>query len=283
MTDSTLQELEHRIDELFASRVHDRSPEDLVLLAEFRAALNGGFVRVAEPEGGSWKVHPWVKRGILLHSMLGRLRQEPSHNGDRPRFEFDTMEERALSIDDGVRAPGVGCWIRDGAFLAPGVSCMPPLVINMGAYVESETQLDSHSMVGLCVQIGKRVVVSCGSKIGGRIVPVEALPNIIEDDVLICGDCSIYDGVIIERGAILGPGTILSSSIPVYDISREQVYRGNDTDPLRIPAGAVVVPAARQITHRSALSTHLMLQVPCIIGYRDDNDSTTSLLERWLA
>ncbi len=264
--------------------LYDRPPsagygaEDFHLFAEFKAALNRGEVRAARPEGGSWRVQAWVKQGILLGFRMGSL-QDCSID-DRFRF-FDkcTFPLKDLRLEDGVRVVPGGSSIRDGAHVARNVTCMPPMYINVGAYVDEGTMVDSHALVGSCAQVGKRVHLSAASQIGGVLEPVGALPVIIEDDVLVGGNCGVYEGTIVRAGAVLGAGTILTGGTPVYDLVRETVYRRQGTEPLEIPPGAVVVPGARALSHPWAQSTGLSIYTPIIIKYRDSKTEGSVRLE----
>lgn len=270
--------LEDRITALLATGRPQRTPETLALLAEFRAALNRGEIRVAEPDGERWRVNVWVRKGIFLHIPLGVL-QDTSSNRSGGSFELDTFPTRTFRVEDKVRLPPGGSWIRDGAYLAPGVTAMPPVVVNMGAYVGRQSSLDSHVMIGLCAQIGERVQISSGSQIGGLIAPLDRLPNIIGDEVVIGGNCGIYDGVQVGRGAMLAAGTILNGQSRVYDLKRQQIYRRTPEQSLAIPPQAVVVPGAQPVVRGSAGGSGLMIQVPVIVGYRDDPDLPKDVLD----
>jgi 2,3,4,5-tetrahydropyridine-2,6-dicarboxylate N-succinyltransferase len=274
----TIAELEEAIENLANCRTIPRTPDSLHLIGIFRQALRDGSIRAARPRpAGGWEVCGWVKKGILLAAQVGRMTQ-----GTGSSFDLDTLPPRTFSGQDGVRIPGAASWVRDGAYLAPGVICLPPAVINIGAYVGAGSVVDSHSMVGSCTQIGASVQIGPGTQIAGLITPVDHLPVIIEDRVLIVGNCGIYGSVVIGEDAVLGPGVMLSNPGPIYDIKRNQIHRAAEGEPLAVPAGAVVVPAARQITNSSPLSQQMTLQVPVIIGYRYESDST-NLLDRWLA
>lgn len=270
--------LEQRIEALFTSGPPQRTPENLALLAEFRAALNRGEIRVAEPDGERWRVHLWVRKGILLHVPLGVL-QDSSADGKGASFELDTFPTRTFRVEDRVRLPPGGSWIRDGAYLAPGVACMPPVVVNMGAFVGPRTSLDSHVMIGLCAQLGERVQVSSGTQIGGLIAPLDRLPNVIADDVIIGGNCGIYDGVQVGKGAVLGAGTILTGQSRVYDLKNQQIYRHMPQQPLTIPPRAVVLLGAQPVVRGPAANSGLMIQVPVIVGYRDDPQLPKDVLD----
>ena len=162
-------------------------------------------------------------------------------------FDKDTYPTRPTTTADNVRIVPGGSSIRDGAYLAPGVVCMPPMYVNVGAYVDEGTMIDSHALVGSCAQIGKRVHLSAAAQIGGVLEPVGAVPVVIEDDVLVGGGCGVYEGTIVRERAVLASGTILTGSTPVYDLVREKIYQRTSDAPLEIPAGAVVVPGSRTV------------------------------------
>src|SRR5207249_4641339 len=221
-------------------------------LAEFRGALTRGEIRAAgRAPDGAWCVNAWVKQGILLGFRMGVLADMSAHPTLR-FFDKDTYPVRPTTLADGVRIVPGGSSIRDGAYVAPGVVCMPPMYVNVGAYVDQGTMIDSHALVGSCAQVGKRVHLSAAAQIGGVLEPVGALPVIIEDDTLVGGGCGVYEGTIVRERAVLAPGTILTGSTPVYDLVRDQVYRRAGDGPLEIPAGAVVVPGARGAPGASA-------------------------------
>src|SRR6201996_4690136 len=260
-----------------AEAVGDR--EAMKAFLELRTELTEGRLRAAEPDPESltgWRVNPWVKQGILLGFRLGKLEKM----GDN-HFSFvdkSTYPVRRLGLQEGVRVVPGGSAIREGAFLAPGVVCMPPMYVNAGAYVDENTMVDSHALVGSCAQIGKRVHLSAGAQIGGVLEPVNANPVIIEDDVLIGGNTGVYEGTLVRRSAVLAAGTILTRGTPVYDIVRGEVLKATADQPLIIPEGAVVVPGARELT-RGPAAWGLSLYAPVIVKYRDDKTDLSHTLE----
>ena len=260
------------------------------LFSEFRSALTKGEIRAAEPHpvsdsakdgGKQWRVNPWVKQGILLGFRLGEL----TEMGDPNVLSFvdkDTFPPRRFRVADRVRIVPGGSSVRMGAFVAPSVVCMPPMYINVGAYVDEGTMVDSHALIGSCAQIGKRVHVSAGSQIGGVLEPINASPVIIEDDVLIGGNCGVYEGALVRSRAVLGSGVILTRSTPIFDLVRGEIYRGTPDHPLTVPENAVVVPGSRPVTkHLSAKSKEwgLSLYTPVIIKYRDEKTEMAIELE----
>jgi 2,3,4,5-tetrahydropyridine-2-carboxylate N-succinyltransferase len=253
----------------------------LQAFSEFKFFLNRGEIRAAEKSGGTWKVNLWVKKGIILGFRLGAL-TEYSINRQFPFFDKSTFPLKGLTLDDGVRLVPGGSSIRDGVYVAHGVVCMPPMYVNTGAHIEEGCMVDSHVLIGSCAQIGKRVHIGAGSQIGGVLEPVVDLPVIVEDDVFIGGNCGVYDGTIVQRGAVLGAGVILTASTPVYDCVREAIYRKESGNALVIPDRAVVVPGSRPIASSWARSMNLSVATPVIIKYRDQHTDAAAALEESL-
>ncbi len=252
------------------------TPAALATFREFRHALTQGRVRAAEKQGENWVVNAWVKQGILLGFRLGALEE----SGDALTFvDKSTYPARRFTLSDKVRVVPGGSSAREGAYIAPGVVCMPPMYINVGAYVDEGTMVDSHALVGSCAQIGKRVHISAAAQIGGVLEPVNAAPVILEDDVLVGGNCGVYEGTLVRARAVLGAGTILTRSTPVYDIVRGDVYRSTTENPLEIPENAVVVPGSRAITKGKAAEWNLSLYTPVIVKYRDEKTDKALELE----
>jgi 2,3,4,5-tetrahydropyridine-2-carboxylate N-succinyltransferase len=234
-----------------------------------REALSRGEVRAAEKRDGKWTANVWVKQGILLGFRLGQLAEMEA--GELFSFvDKDTFPVRHFSVEERVRVVPGGSTVRAGAYLAPTVVCMPPMYVNVGAYVDEGTMIDSHALVGSCAQVGKRVHLSAAAQIGGVLEPVNATPVVIEDDVLVGGNCGVYEGTIVHERAVLGAGTILTRSTPLFDIVRDEIYRSSGEQPLEVPAGAVVVPGSRAITRGKAQEWGLSLYAPVIVKYRDE-------------
>jgi 2,3,4,5-tetrahydropyridine-2-carboxylate N-succinyltransferase len=253
--------------------------------ARLRQALSTGQVRAAEPDPSSpsgWRVNAWVKQGILLGFKFGDLVDVSMDHGKLPFYDKDTLPLRKPGLDAGVRIVPGGSAIRDGAFLAAGVICMPPMYVNIGAYVGEGSMLDSHVLVGSCAQVGARVHVSAGAQIGGVIEPVGALPVIVEDDALVGGNTGIYEGAIVKARAVVGAGTVLTGSTPVYDLVRGEIIKPTADRPLIIPEGAVVVPGARAVTAGKGPDWGLSLATPVIVKYRDSRTDTRTELETWI-
>ena len=248
-------------------------------------ALEHGEVRAAERgDDGEWRAIPWVKQGILLAFRVGQIVDLSPATTPRS-FSFldkDTMPPRQFALADGVRVVPGGSTVRRGAFLSPGVVCMPPMYINVGGWVGAGTMIDSHALVGSCAQIGARVHLSAAAQIGGVLEPINASPVVIEDDVIVGGNCGVYEGTVVRQGAVLGAGVVLTRGTPVFDLVLERVYRGSATQPLIIPADAVVVPGARRMRGAYAEAEGISLQTPVIVKYRDDKTDLATTLEAWL-
>ena len=262
----------------------DRS-EAREVFAEFRAALSGGSVRAAHPDSetpSGWRVNAWVKQGILVGFRCGDIDTFAAPDANVPFLDKDTLPLKPLGTDSGVRIVPGGSSIRDGAYVGPGVICMPPMFINIGAWVGRNSLIDSHALVGSCAQVGERVHVSAGAQLGGVLEPVGAMPVIIEDDALVGGSTGIYEGAIVKRGAVIGAGTVLTGSTAVYDLPNETVIRPEPGSPLVVPEGAVVVPGTRQVTAQAGRDWGLALATPVIVKYRDDKTDTRTELEAWL-
>ena len=316
----TVTSLQETIDRLASAGMEAPRDEARHAFATLRAALTDGSLRAAEPDAsaaGGWKVNAWVKRGILLGFRFGDVIDMSADHGRWPFFDKDTLPLKPLDGQIGVRVvPGgstirdgaylgrgvicmppmyidIGAWsavrvvpggstVRDGAWLGRGVICMPPMFVNIGAYVGDETLIDSHALVGSCAQIGSRVHLSAAAQIGGVIEPVGALPVIVEDDVLVGGNCGVYEGTIVKRRAVLAAGTILTASTPLYDLANDRIVEPVAGQPLVVPEGAVVVPGTRPVTSGRGREWGLSVSTPIIVKYRDDKTSARTALESWI-
>lgn len=267
----------------FTSKLNDDDRQRaLEVFDKFKTALNRGEVRAASRRAnGEWQVHPWVKRGILLGFRLGGM-VDYSIDDNFRYFDKETYPTKRLTINDGVRIVPGGTSVREGAYVASGVTIMPPAYINVGAYVDEGTMVDSHALVGSCAQVGKRCHISAAAQIGGVLEPVGALPVIIEDEVLIGGNCGVYEGAIVRERAILASGVTLTGSTPLFDAVKGAIYRREGDKPLEVPAGAVVVPGSRAITVGAAKDWGLSVYAPIIIKYRDDKTEASVKLEEFL-
>jgi len=275
--------LQTLIEEFYGSETKEFGEEYIRVFDEFKQALNEGRIRAAEPDAGSptgWKVNAWVKKGILLGFRIGRIAEMPPAD-----FQFrdkHTFPLKRIPADQNVRIVPGGSSIRDGCYIGKNVTCMPPMYVNVGAYVDDGTMIDSHALVGSCAQVGKRVHLSAAAQIGGVLEPVGAMPVIIEDEVLVGGNCGVFEGTIVGKGSVLAAGTILTGSTPVYDLVRDAVYRREGEKPLMVPAGAVVVPGGRAVASGRGKELGLSLYTPVIIKYRDEKTEQAIRLEELL-
>ena len=283
-----LIELERRVAAAIAVPAGEPLPAHAATSVEqLLTALERGDVRAAERmSDGTWRAVAWVKQGILLAFRAGRVvDMTPPGAGPHGAFKFfdkHTVPPRALRLESGVRVVPGGSTVRRGAYLAPGVVCMPPMYVNVGAHVGAGTMVDSHALVGSCAQVGERVHLSAAAQIGGVLEPVNASPVVVEDDAIVGGNCGVYEGSVVRRRAVLGAGVVLTRGTPVYDLVRETVYRGSADAPLEIPEGAVVVPGARRVTGRWAEGEGVSVQTPVIVKYRDERTDVATALEQWL-
>jgi 2,3,4,5-tetrahydropyridine-2-carboxylate N-succinyltransferase len=274
--------MQAEIEALFDSPPASYTDEHFTLFQHFKRALNEGRVRAAEPDSSSasgWRVNAWVKKGILLGFRMGAIVDMSVDPARQPFFDKSTWPVKQLTPASGVRIVPGGSSIRDGCYIGRGVTCMPPMYINVGAWVGDGTMVDSHALVGSCAQVGANCHISAASQLGGVLEPVGALPVIIEDDVLVGGNCGVYEGTVVKRRAVLGTGTILNRSTPVYDVVRGCIHAATDSEPLVIPEEAVVVAGSRAITHGQGRDWGLSLYTPVIVKYRDSKTDTKIQLE----
>jgi 2,3,4,5-tetrahydropyridine-2-carboxylate N-succinyltransferase len=270
------------IEALFDSNPSSYTSEHFALFARFKDALNTGALRAAEPDPGAptgWRVNAWVKKGILLGFRMGGITDMSIDAVKQPFFDKHTWPVKRIVASDGVRIVPGGSSIRDGCYIGKGVTCMPPMYINAGAWVDDGTMVDSHALVGSCAQVGRNCHISAAAQIGGVLEPVGALPVIIEDEVLMGGNCGVYEGTVVKRRAVLGSGVILTRSTPVYDVVRGQVLAATGETPLVIPEDAVVVPGSRAISKGAGKDWGLSLYTPVIVKYRDAKTDARVQLE----
>ncbi len=273
-----MADLKAAIERLFAAGAEAKNdPQARSTFDEFRAALTAGKIRAAEKVDAQWRTNVWVKQGILLGFRLGEMVEMSGGFVDK-----DTFPARQFRAAAGVRIVPGGSSARLGAYIAPGVVCMPPMYINVGSYVDEATMVDSHALVGSCAQIGKRVHLSAAAQVGGVLEPINAAPVIIEDDVLVGGGCGIYEGTQVRARAVLGAGTILTRSTPLYDTVRGEIYRATTNLPLVVPENAVVVPGGRPMTKGKGQEWGLSVYCPVIIKYRDEKTDRGAALEELL-
>ena len=289
MSRANVSEMQQRIDALASTPAGTQLADDArAVVRHLLDALEEGSVRAAEKDAvtGEWRAVQWVKRGILLGFRVGGMIDmsiaSANENVTLSFFDKDTYPPRSLNLTDGVRIVPGGSSIRRGAYVASGVVCMPPMYINVGAHVGSGTMIDSHALVGSCAQVGERVHLSAAAQLGGVLEPVNASPVVVEDDVVIGGNCGIYEGTVVRRRAVIGAGVVLTRGTPVYDLERETVHRAEGGKPLVIPENAVVVPGARAVKAEWGQSQGLSLQTPVIVKYRDEKTDAATALEAWL-
>jgi len=281
----TVPGLEETITRLAAAGTDAPKDEARQAFAALRTALSEGTVRAAEPDAastGGWKVNAWVKKGILLGFRFGDTIDMSADHGRWPFFDKDTLPLKKIGAWSAVRIVPGGSTVRDGAWIGRGVICMPPMFINIGAYVGDESLVDSHALVGSCAQIGSRVHLSAAAQIGGVLEPVGALPVIVEDDVLIGGNCGVYEGAIVKRRAVLASGTVITASTPIYDLPNDRIIEPVAGSPMIVPEGAVVVPGSRPVTSGRGREWGLSVATPIIVKYRDERTSARTALESWI-
>ena len=273
------------IEALFDQKPSTYTEEHFALFARFKEALNSGSVRAAEPDSSTktgWRVNTWVKKGILLGFRMGGIVDMSVDATRQPFFDKATWPVKRMTAANGVRIVPGGSSIRDGCYIGKGVTCMPPMYINAGAWVGDGTMVDSHALVGSCAQLGKNCHISAAAQIGGVLEPVGALPVIVEDEVLVGGNCGVYEETVVKRRAVLGSGVILTRSTPVYDVARGEVLSSKDDEPLVIPEGAVVVAGSRAITSGKGKEWGVSLYTPVIVKYRDEKTDARVQLEELL-
>ncbi len=274
--------MQQAIEQIFDHPPTQYTPEHFTLFARFKQALNAGTIRAAEPDASQtsgWRVNGWVKKGILIGFRMGSVVDMSIDGARQPFFDKSTWPVHQFSAADGVRIVPGGSSIRDGSYIGKGVVCMPPMYVNVGAYVGEGTMIDSHALVGSCAQIGRNCHISAASQIGGVLEPVGALPVIIEDDVLVGGNCGVYEGTVVRKQAVLGTGAILNRSTPLYDLVRGQIYRATDEQPLIVPEGAVVIAGSRAVSIGPGRDWGISVYTPVIAKYRDDKTGAKIQLE----
>ncbi len=274
--------LQRQIEALFEQQPGEFSEKDRRLFRKFKEALNEGEIRAAEPDAAApsgWRVNAWVKKGILLGFRMGAIVDMSVDASRQPFFDKSTYPVKKFSANSGVRIVPGGSSIRDGCYVGNGVVCMPPMYINVGAYVGDGTLVDSNALIGSCAQIGQNCHISAGAQIGGVLEPVGALPVVIENDVLVGGNSGVYEGTVVKRRAVLGTGTILNRSTPIYDLVTGAIHKATDDEPLVVPGNAVVVSGSRAIREGRGEEWRLSLYTPVIVKYRDEKTDQKIQLE----
>jgi 2,3,4,5-tetrahydropyridine-2-carboxylate N-succinyltransferase len=274
--------LQAEIERLFEEKPEQYTEDHFRLFESFKEALNRGEARAAEPDAGArigWRVNAWVKKGVLLGFRMGKLVDMSVDAERQPFFDKSTYPVKRLTVESAVRVVPGGSSIRDGCYVGRGVTCMPPMYINVGSYVGEGTMVDSHALVGSCAQVGRNCHISAAAQIGGVLEPVGALPVIVEDEVLMGGNSGVYEGTVVKRRAVLGTGTILNRSTPVYDLVRGVVHCATADEPLIIPEEAVVVAGARAVPRGAGKDWGISLYTPVIVKYRDAKTDAKLQLE----
>ncbi len=274
--------MQAEIEKLFEEKPATYAEEHFELFHLFKEALNQGRIRAAEPDPSvrtGWRVNAWVKKGVLLGFRMGVVVDMSVDPIRQPMFDKDTWPVRRFTAESGVRIVPGGSSIRAGCYIGKGVTCMPPMFINTGAWVGDGTMVDSHALIGSCAQVGARCHISAAAQIGGVLEPIGAMPVIIEDDVLVGGNCGVYEGTVVQRKAVLAPGTILTGATPLYDLVNGGALHATDGEPLVVPEGAVVVPGSRAVSHWRGKECGLSLYTPVIVKYRDEKTEARIQLE----
>ena len=243
--------------------------DDKNLFLKFRNGLNSGEIRAAEKINGKWITNDWVKKGILAGFKMGKVVQLGNF------LDKDTYPIQDITNRKNVRFVPGGSSIREGAYIGKNVIMMPPMYINVGAYVDDGTMIDSHALVGACAQVGKNVHLSAASQLGGVLEPISANPVIIEDNVFIGGNCGIYEGVIIEQNAIIAAGVTITGGTPVFDAVNNQFLKKDERGTLHIPQGAVVISGSRKMKSNEKFSVYC----PIIIKFRDEKSNRSVTME----
>lgn len=283
--------LRNDVERLHAHPTGEPLPDEASdVVARLLDLLEAGTVRSAvRTDDGRWVAVPWVKQGILVAFRAGTVvpvagpgGPDVDEDGPSAFLDKDNLPTRTFHPSEGVRVVPGGSAVRRGAFMGSGVVCMPPMYVNVGAYVGDGTMIDSHALVGSCAQIGKRVHLSAAAQIGGVLEPINASPVVVEDDVVVGGNAGIYEGTVVRRGAVLGAGVVLTRATPIFDLVHERTIRASPDGPLEVPENAVVVPGARAVTSEWARSAGLSLYTPVLVKYRDERTDAATALEEWL-
>ena len=277
-----ISDLSQQIEDLFDQKPTHYTSTHWDLFAQFKNALNEGRIRAAEPDAASisgWRVNTWVKKGVLVGFRIGAVVDMSIHPTRQPFFDKSTYPVRHFDSNSGVRIVPGGSSIRDGCYIGKGVTCMPPMYVNTGSYVGDGTMIDSHALVGSCAQVGHHCHISAAAQLGGVLEPVGAMPVIIEDEVMVGGNCGIYEGTIVKKRAVLGTGTILNRSTPVHDLVTGKILSATDDEPLVIPEGAVIVPGSRAVTKGPGKDWGISVYTPVIVKYRDAKTDAKIQLE----
>lgn len=209
------------------------------MIEQVMRGLESGVLRVAEPDGkGGWTVNEWLKKAVLLYFRVNEMRVmegQPAPYWDKVPLRFAGEDESAFREIGARVVPGA--IVRRGAHLGKDVVLMPSFV-NIGAWVGEGTMVDTWATIGSCAQVGKRCHISGGAGIGGVLEPLQASPTIIEDDCFIGARSEVVEGVVVEKGSVIGMGVFLGQSTRIYNRATGEITFG------RVPAGSVVVSGA---------------------------------------
>lgn len=265
--------MQNMINELF-NKKEGFTQDDFELFSNFKKGLMNGSIRAANKIDGEWITNIWVKKGILLGFRMGKIIQ--FNSAEKQIFtDKDTYNIQNFLPEHRIRLVPGGSSVREGAYIAQGVTMMPPMYINVGAYVDSGSLIDSHALVGSCAQIGKNVHLSAGAMIGGVIEPIGANPVIIEDNVFVGGNSGIYEGVIVKESAIIAAGVIITAGTKIFDATKNEYLKKEIGKPVIIPAKAVVISGTRPLKSNPDFSVYC----PIIIKYRDAKSDLSTTLE----
>ena len=261
-----------RVSEGYNADVDQQNLRDEYLtdFEDFRELLEGGEIRAAEKnQNGDWEANPRVKEGILLAFQLGE--NAPFEGGYMEFQDKDTLPPQE-TVEEARVVPG-GSSVRSGAYVGDIIQ-MPPSYINVGAYVGDGTMVDSEALVASAAQIGEDVHLSTGAKTGGVLEPVEEAPVVVEDEAFLGGNTGVYGGVVVREGAVLAPGTQISSSTPIYDTVEDEIYTGE------VPENAVVVPGS--VEYGEVQGESVSKNVPLIAKYKDASTEAETAMEKAL-
>ncbi|MBO8130812.1 MAG: 2,3,4,5-tetrahydropyridine-2,6-dicarboxylate N-succinyltransferase [Candidatus Marinimicrobia bacterium] len=269
-------DLRNKIEELSEKKLEteEERKEAVSVYNEFIELLDEGKIRIAEKKEDEWIIYPWVKKGILLGFKIGKI--EKIKIGEWIFYDKNTLPIKEIDSSKNIRVVPGGTTVRKGAYIGNNVIIMPPSYINIGAYVDDGTMVDSQVLIGSCAQIGKNCHISAGVIIGGVLEPIGSYPVIVEDNVFIGGNCGVYEGTLIKKGAILGSGTTITASTKIYDLVNNQIIEPDEKSRIVVPEMAVVVPGSRSLD-KTVKGTNISLYTPVIIKYREPNDTKIKL------
>ncbi len=247
---------------------------------EVMSRLESGDLRVAEKINGEWIVNKEIKEVILAGFRFGNLTDMSC--GEFSFIDKDTYPVRKFLLGDNVRIVPGGTAVRRGAYIAPSTVVIPPSYIIVGAYVGENSLVDAHVLVGSWAQVGSHVQLSAAAQLGGVLEAIGAMPEILEDNVFVGGNCSIYEGVIVKEYAVIATGVIINQSTPLFDATKGDFTARDSEGRIVVPEGAVVVAGSRPISHGANAGNGVHLYTPVIVKYRDDKTDASLQLESLL-